>query len=179
MWATQYHRISLSSVGESHPYIFISLSVWPIYFFFFPVIPCGTYVLLSYIMLSQIWSISYYTCNNTASGNDFWGNKRDKSQQRLCLRWHGCHITLSVSRKIKCLYYNFHCTFYMEYGAVADPWCQSKYWKSNFRLFRIVKMVNLRSGGPSSPLVWRLAEKDAWYFIFSLSLRKKKRLIAG
>ena len=108
MWATQYHRISLSSVGESHPYIFISLSVWPIYFFFFPVIPCGTYVLLSYIMLSQIWSISYYTCNNTASGNDFWGNKRDKSQQRLCLWWHGCHITLpAVSRKIKCLYYNF------------------------------------------------------------------------
>ena len=44
---------------------------------------------------------------------------------------------------------------------------------SNFRLFRIVKMVNLRSGGPSSPLVWRLGEKDAWYFIFSLSLRKK------
>lgn len=33
--------------------------------------------------------------------------------------------------------------------------------KSNFRLFRIVKMVNLRSGGPSSPLVWRLGEKEA------------------
>lgn len=41
-------------------------------------------------------------------------------------------------------------------------------------LFRIVKMVNLRSGGPSSPLVWRLGEKDAWYFIFSLSLRNEK-----
>ena len=45
--------------------------------------------------------------------------------------------------------------------------------ESNFRLFRIVKIVNLRSGGPSSILVWRLGEKDAWYFIFSLSLRKK------
>ena len=165
MWATQYHRISLSSVGESHPYIFISLSVWPIYFFFFPVIPCWTYVLLSYIMLSQIWSISYYTCNNTASGNDFWGNKRDKSQQRLCLWWHGCHITLpAVSRKIKCLYYNFQCTL-----VILD----ANQNKSNFRLFRIVKMVNLRSGGPSSPLVWRLGKKEAWYFIFSLSLRKK------
>ena len=170
MWATQYHRISLSSVGESLPYIFISLSVWPIYFFFFPVIPCGTYVLLSYIMLSQIWSISHYTCNNTA-GNDFWGNKHDKSQQRLCLLWHGCQITLPVSRKMKCFYYNFPRTFYMEYGAVGDPWRNSK-WKQ-FRLFRIVKIVNLRSGVPSSILVWRLGEKDAWYFIFSLSLRKK------
>lgn len=169
MWPTQYHRISLSSVGESHPYIFISLSVWPI-IFFFSVIPCGTYVLLSYIMLSQIWSISHYTCNNTA-GNDFWGNKHDKSQQRLCLLWHGCQITLPVSRKMKCFYYNFPRTFYMEYGAVGDPWRNSK-WKQ-FRLFRIVKIVNLRSGGPSSILVWRLGEKDAWYFIFSLSLRKK------
>ena len=121
-------------------------------------------------MLSQIWSISHYTCNNTA-GNDFWGNKHNKSQQRLFLLWHGCQITLPVSRKMKCFYYNFQCTFYMEYGAVGDPWRNSK-WKQ-FRLFRIVKIVNLRSGGPSSILVWRLGEKDAWYFIFSLSLRKK------
>lgn len=65
----------------------------------------------------------------------------------------------------------FHVRVYMEYGAVGDPWRNSK-WKQ-FRLFRIVKIVNLRSGGPSSILVWRLGEKDAWYFIFSLSLRKK------
>ena len=46
--------------------------------------------------------------------------------------------------------------------------------ESNFRLFRIVKMVNLRSGGPSSLLVWRLGEKDAWYFIFFPFPKKKK-----
>lgn len=46
--------------------------------------------------------------------------------------------------------------------------------ESNFRLFIIVKMVDLlRSGGPSSLLVWRLGEKDAWYFIFFASPEKK------
>ena len=147
-------------------YLYQFVSVTHKFLFFFSVIPCGTYVLLSDIMLSQIWSISHYTCNNTA-GNDFWGNKHDKSQQRLCLLWHGCQITLPVSRKMKCFYYNFQCTFYM---LVIPDAIQSE---SNFRLFRIVKIVNLRSGGPSSILVWRLGEKDAWYFIFSLSLRKK------
>lgn len=46
--------------------------------------------------------------------------------------------------------------------------------ESNFRLFIIVKMVDLlQSGGPSSLLVWRLGEKDAWYFIFFASPEKK------
>lgn len=30
--------------------------------------------------------------------------------------------------------------------------------ESNFRSFRIVKIVNLRSGGPSFLLIWRLGE---------------------
>lgn len=46
--------------------------------------------------------------------------------------------------------------------------------ESNFRLFSIVKMVNLRSGGPFSLLVWRLGEKDPWYFMFFPFPEKKK-----